>query len=424
MPRRTSKTPLPAVPPKQPGVPAYRRKVVNRRVYAVVTIDRHDVYLGDYATAASIEKYNAAVAAWLANGRRAPEPERPALVVSELILRYLEYAESYYRDRDGGMNAARIANIERVLRPLRVLYGLTPAAEFGPRKLELVQARLVSEGLSRPTVNRYVARVRHVFKWGVARELVPPSVHHALTAFEGLKRGRTDAPETEPVRPVPDALVDAVQPHVSRQVWGLIELQRFTGCRPGEAVRCRAVDIDMSGPVWLWKVTELKLDWRGTERVVAIGPKGQDVIRRFMRADVNAYLFDPREAEAERRDAMHKARKTPASCGNRPGTNRRANPRRRPHERYTTMSYARAIRRACDLAFPAPAGLADDERRTWRREHTWAPNQIRHAFATAVRRQYGLEQVGACLGHSKLETSQLYAERDRALAIEVAQRIG
>jgi hypothetical protein len=57
--------------------------------------------------------------------------------------------------------------------------------------------------------------------------------HHALGQVSGLKRGRTDAAGSSPIRPVEDERVDAHQPHVSRQVWAMIELQRATGMRPG-----------------------------------------------------------------------------------------------------------------------------------------------------------------------------------------------
>ena len=64
--------------------------------------------------------------------------------------------------------------------------------------------------------------------------MIPPSVHHGLKAVSGLRRGRADVRESEPVRPVPDAFVDAIRPHVSRQVWAMVELQRLSGMRPGE----------------------------------------------------------------------------------------------------------------------------------------------------------------------------------------------
>ena len=48
------------------------------------------------------------------------------------------------------------------------------------------------------------------------------------------------AREKEPVGPVDDAVVDATIPFLNRHVRGLVEFQRLTGCRPGEAGRARS----------------------------------------------------------------------------------------------------------------------------------------------------------------------------------------
>jgi integrase len=122
---------------------------------------------------------------------------------------------------------------------------------------------MVAAGLRRSVVNRRVGRIKRVFRWGVSKELVPVAVSQALDTLEGLAKGRTAAPESEPVRPVPEAFVEAVRPHVTRHVWGLIELQRYTGCRPGEACGARACDMDMTAAVWLWQPAATRGAGRG-----------------------------------------------------------------------------------------------------------------------------------------------------------------
>ena len=54
----------------------------------------------------------------------------------------------------------------------------------------------------------------------------------------------------------------------------------------------------------------------------------------------------------------------------------------------------------------------------------WAPNQLRHSKATEVRRRFGLEAAQVSLGHAKADVTQVYAERDARLAMEVAKKIG
>jgi hypothetical protein len=52
------------------------------------------------------------------------------------------------------------------------------------------------------------------------------------------------------------------------------------------------------------------------------------------------------------------------------------------------------------------------------------PNQIRHTVATRVRQEFILEHAQVILGHSKADMTQQYAERNLALASDVASKIG
>jgi site-specific recombinase XerC len=56
--------------------------------------------------------------------------------------------------------------------------------------------------------------------------------------------------------------------------------------------------------------------------------------------------------------------------------------------------------------------------------HRWHPNQLRHAYATQVRKDFGLEAAQVALGHSRADVTQVYAERDVGLAAAVAAKIG
>ena len=52
------------------------------------------------------------------------------------------------------------------------------------------------------------------------------------------------------------------------------------------------------------------------------------------------------------------------------------------------------------------------------------PNQLRHLFATEVRKAHGLEAAQVLLGHSRADVTQVYAERNLTLAARVANEIG
>ncbi len=293
-------------------------------------------------------------------------------------------------------------------------------------------------------MNARVERGRRIFKWAVAEELVSPAVFQALVAVAGLQRGRTIAPDTEPIGPVEDSVVDATVPHLNRHVRGLIELQRLTGCRPGEACRIRRCNIDTSGAVWLYAPPQHRTAWKGKRRVIAIGPKAQAMLREFFTPDLSDYLFSPTRAVEEFRADRAAERKTPRypSHMKRNEQKRAKNPKRCPTARYKRFSYLTAVTRGCDRAFP-PVGelarwenesvakwlarLTTEERaavKVWQREHRWHPNQLRHSFATRVRKQHGLEAAQVLLGHARADVTQIYAERNEELATTIAASVG
>jgi hypothetical protein len=189
---------------------------------------------GAFNSAESRAAFARLVAELAASPTAVTRPDPAALTVREVLLAYLEHALRHYRGTDDNPTD-EVRHVKASVRVVRELYGPIPAGEFGPLALKAVRERFVAAGWCRKTVNARVERVRWVFRWAVAEELVPPAVHQALTAVTGQQRGRTVAPEMEPVGPVEDAVVEATLPHLNRFVRGLIEFQRLTGYRPGEA---------------------------------------------------------------------------------------------------------------------------------------------------------------------------------------------
>lgn len=438
---------------------APRRKPPSYRQHAsgqgVVRLNGKDFYLGVYDTPASLQAYDRLIAEWYASGRqitpKATAGQGPT--VGEVVKAFLAHAESYYIAADG-QSTSELCIYRTACRPLLKLYGTTPAREFGPLALKAVRQEMIRMGWTRRSLNKQVNRIRSIFKWAASQEIVAASICEALRTLSGLQPGRGGAKETLPVRPVPQAQVDAVLPFVSEQVRAIVQLQLRTGARAGELLRIRPIDIDMTGDVWTYTPAKHKTAHRGHKRIIYIGPKGQEIIRPFLIGrSVDAYLFSATEAEEQRREQQHAERKTPLGAGNMPGSNRTENAERRPGLHYTIASYRRAIDRACEDAFPLPPDLArhrvkgargkNDLRwetmaewkkrigdtawgqvKAWRKAHHWHPHQLRHNAATHIRREFGLEFSQVVLGHQSLDMTQLYAEADQAKAQEVIRRIG
>lgn len=372
---------------------------------AVVTLDGRDLYLGPWRSRASLIEYDRLIGEWLENGRRLPHAGESDLTITELAAAYWRYAKSYYVKN--GQPTATIAGIRVALRWLRQSYKDTQAADFGPLALKAVRSRMVEAGQSRRYVNDNVDRIRRMFRWAAAEELLPVCVPQSLAALAGLRKGRTEARETVPVRPVEEAVIEATLPYLTATVAAMVRLQRLTGCRPSEVCMLRPCDVGTSGEVWSYHPDSHKTEHHGRERVIFIGPKAQDVLRPYLLRDTTAYCFVPAESERKRNAVRREARQTPIT----PSQRRRwPKPKRRraPGEKYTTQSYRRAIHRACDKT-----GI-----------ERWSPNRLRHAAASEIRARFGLEAAQVALGHSQANVTQVYAERDMSLAAEVMARIG
>jgi integrase len=405
-------------------VPAYRLHKPSGQ--ARVIINREHVYLGKFGSPESHEKYARLLSERAANGFAVAASPRDSaasssLFVSELILTYWRFAETYYvKD---GQPTRELDNIRDALRPLHSLYGRTPASRFGPKSLKAVRQQMIDGGLSRGVINERIGRVKRLFKWAVAEELVPPSVHQGLEAVGGLRFGRTKARETEPVRPVPDLYVALVLPFVTPHVASMIKLQRLTGMRSCELVIMRPRDIDTSGEVWIYEPFDHKNRWRGHRKLIPLGPDAQQVIKPFLDRAAEAFLFSPAEADAWRlgnRPPYHgRERKTPvypSELRRRERlrqARRKRQPKRRKGDRYTTNTYRRAVCYGFKQARKAGIQIPH-----------WHPHQLRHTRATELRARYGVEAAQVMLGHARADVTQVYAERDMELARRIAKETG
>jgi integrase len=402
-------------------VPSYR--LHKQSGQAVVTLSdglgrRHDVLLGEYDTAASRTEYARVVAEWEIAGRGLPPEKTGIPSVNEVILRYYQFAEGYYQKN--GKPTSQVERVRRSLKFVKDLYGLRLATEFGPLGLKAVRAKMVEAGWVRRHINHCIGCIKRCFKWAASEELIPGAVAHALWSVEGLRRGRTAAKEHRPILPVEDAVVEATLPCMSPQVRAMVQLQRLAGMRPGELVLMRPCDLDRSGSTWLYRPECHKTEHHGIERVVFLGPLAQVIVRPFLFRDPGAYLFSPQEAmdawHTQQR-AMRKSKVQPSQV-----CRKKRRPKKQPHERYTSDSYARAVTYAITRANRGLLSVGPI--RPGNYVPHWHPNQLRHAAATEARQRFGLEAAQVLLGHASADVTQVYAERNRNLAEKVASAIG
>ncbi|MEZ6088238.1 MAG: site-specific integrase [Pirellulaceae bacterium] len=359
-----------------------------------------------------------------------------------LIRDYLHYAKGYY----GTAATSDYVRIKPALKQLRDLYTDHDAADFGPVGYKAVRQTMIEAGLTRQGINSRMKKIIRAFKWAASEGKIPPTTFETLRLIPSLKSGRTEAPDTKPVIPVDDAIVDATLACLSPIVADMVRLQRLLGCRPGEVCNLIPNSFDLTEDVWVAELIEHKTARHGHTRKIFVGPKAQAIILPYLDRESDEHLFRPCDVVAHRRQKDAANRTTPLSCGNRPGKRsggfRRGKFRKSPSEAYTTQTYRRAIHNACDRAFPAPYPLCQapgesaaawkrrlsDEQlkalKAWQSEHRWGPNRLRHSRGTEVRKTFGLEAAQVTLGHRNANVTQVYAERNEELGKRVAREAG
>ena len=372
-------------------LPSYR--LHKRSGHAVVNLSGVDHYLGKHGSPESKAAYDQLISKWLANGRRPievePEPA-PEITVARICVAYLEHCKEYYV-KDGKPTEEQ-AGIKAAVKRLVEKFGKLPASDLGPLKMQAVQDRFVSDGVSRYYVNKSINRLKRMFRWAVSQELIPPSISQAIDTVTALKKGRTKAYELKPVPPVSDDVVRATLPRIASPITrDMVRIQRLTGMRPGELFVMKPKDVDRDGPegCWLYHPERHKTEHHDLTRVVVIGPRAQKLLAKYLLKSDDEHCF----------------------------LTERGKP-------YNRSNYRDRIRHACKKAFPAPEALSEVEKKAWEKEHRWRPNQLRHTLGTEVRKKHGLEAVQATLGHADMKTSEIYAERMMDLAVTAIKGIG
>ena len=181
--------------------------------------------------------------------------------------------------------------------------------------------------------------------------------------------------------------------------------------------------MDQSAAVWEYRPASHKTEHHDKKRVIYIGPRAQEILWPYLERPAGAFCFQPAESEKGRNADRRSKRKTPIRPA--PQNQRTPGQERRLTDRYSKDSYRRVIVRAVGRAnrviqedaehmgIEAPALLP-----------AWHPNQLRHTAATEIRRDFGLEAAQIILGHSKADTTEIYAERDAEKAIKIVNKIG
>lgn len=291
--------------------------------------------------------------------------------VQDICDAYTRHAAEYYK---AGGEASTCACACRMFCEM---FGSRFIGDLVHTDMLAVRDALVRRGLARVTVNRYMCILANrLMPWALDEGLIRPAVRVELSQVKPLKANRSAARETAPVRPVDDLTIEKTIAVMMPNTADMVRVHRLTGMRPEELCAMRWTDIDQSVTPWVYRPCHHKNEWRGQPRVILIGQRARDILSRHRDTE---YPFSPVAAVYER---MQELRANAVS----PSRYDRKDPHAevKPRDHWDTCTYTKTIHAACRRAGIEP----------------WGANRLRHAFATQVRRSFGIDAARAVLGHS------------------------
>jgi integrase len=422
--------------------PQYRLHKPSGR--AVVTVGGADHYLGTYGSENSWRKYDGLVGPLvMAECARQLPAGHSALSVSDMLAAFWSQHVGKYQ-LELGRPTRRCpgeAKFRMAFELLRKNHGGILAKDFGPNAYREIQESLKvrrknSRGQTHLTWSRYyinnlMEKMRAIFKWAASYELVPVSVPQSLATVPAIRRG-DGARESNRRKPPSVEVFEAIVASTTPTLAAMLRLLRLTGMRPSELCQLRPCDIDMRDDIWVYRPDEHKTRRYGRVRTIVFGPESQAIIKRYLTPNLSAYLFTPTQSASERRHMMcpnpvasPEARRANferyfqrrAAMGKSP---------RKPPERFYAGNFGNLVRFEGDRVFPVPADILHDPVAVseWRLAHRVTPYQCRHAFATDVRARFGIEAARLMLDHSRLGTTEGYAQINIKSMKAVASKIG
>ncbi len=279
-----------------------------------------------------------------------------------------------------GKFTATISRMKSATESFASMYGHEEADDMTAGKVAAwVEAYIVQKvkgtgPKTKHTVNLGLSYIKRAFVWGMTHKEVSQSAAGAVALIRTVRGDHQGIRRKARIKAVAWDVVAATMKELPADVRAMVELQWWTGMRPGEVMRLRPCDIDTSGEVWVYTPAHHKNSWREDKpRHVVIGPHGRAVLEKQLPAKTDQWVF-----------------------------------RRAKGRRYDRQSYAKAIAKAAGAA-----GVA-----------VWVPNQLRHSFATRVRLAHGAASVQDLLGHAHLNQQQVYVDDVLARAKKLAREVG
>ena len=317
--------------------------------------------------------------------------EQKNLTIAELTERFFDYHDSLLDD-------VAVKAFRTIVPYLVNGYGNSPPDGFTAPMLLDIRDKLRERGLCRRGINNHVQRLVRIFKWGALRGLIHPSTWHGLTTIPAYRKGELgtfDHPEREPIA---DAEVAKTLPFLPPTLRTMVIVERLTALRPTELCSMRVGDIDTSGDLWVYRLTEHKTFKTVGVRLIPLGKPEQELLAPFLRGKKPSdAVFSPRQTVRERKMIDRCNRQTSMTPSQKERDKVNSKKPTNVGEFYKETTYRQGIFYALKAA--AKAGVEIEK---------WFPYRLRHAAAEEAQNRYGYDGKRVLLGHTAKDVTSGY----------------
>ncbi len=330
-----------------------------------------------HAMPSTKSRHSALQAAWREYERLMGRREEHTTIgntVNDICDMWIRHANEYYKDASGRATSEK-HNAALGVRMFRNLYGARFIGDLEHADMLALRNALIQTGVTRITVNRYMQIVKRMLFWALDENLIRAYVKAELTQVSPLKRNRSAARETVPIRAVSSDVIEKTIMAMPPNTADMIRVHSLTGMRPDEICSMEWDRIDTSQTPWVYRPATHKNAWREHPRVILIGPRARAILEKY-RAE-GGFPFSPSRALRELLEMQRAAATTPRRTPLSPHA-------AKPGIRWDTPAYTHTIYYACARA----------------KVLRWSANRLRHVFATTVRRHFGIAAARAVLGHT------------------------
>lgn len=372
-----------------------------------VILSGQKLYCGRWGLKETTATYKRLLGEWLAAGCRLPvEPD--AITILECADIYTDYINEIYQN-----SRSTRERVHNVMQLLIEKYGRMEASKFTAIHLRALREELINpvndpdrKKKRRPlvvkSINERCDIIVKMFRYLASMDMIPPTPAQKCAMLDHLKASHPGVKVSKQVEPVPRADVEKTIVYLNRSTAAIVKLMLLTGARPGEICCLRQCDFNTTGDMWKVTLKQHKTAHKGKVRTLVFGKEAQEILRPFfLLRKPDEPLFSPKDHWEER----HENATTPRRV-NQADTPRISD--RVVGDVYDTTALRKAITRAAKKAGVTP----------------WHPHQVRHTRASELREQFGIEAAVACLGHSTVRATEIYAKVNEAAVEKIMRLVG